>query len=282
MSESSFARTTLPRLGAPVSRLGVAGNYGLETADIHHAAERGVNFWFWSPSSKSVTPALKQILARERDQHVVAAMATTAYTARGVRANVEKARRSLDTDQIDLYLLGWLGKASRFTPAIQDALVDMRDKGLVKAVGTSIHDRQRAGELARESVLDALMIRYNAKHPGAEQDIFPHLAARDPIVISYTTTSWQQLLKPIKGIEGLPAWPGPDPGVPLPPLTPALCYRFALGSPHVHVTLTAPKDRAQLDANLDVLESGPLSAEEDAWVRAYGRAVKARKKLPFV
>jgi hypothetical protein len=46
---------------------------------------------------------------------------------------------------------------------------------VLPAIGTSIHDRKRAGQLALDSELDLLMIRYNAKHTGAEADIFPHL-----------------------------------------------------------------------------------------------------------
>jgi len=39
-------------------------------------------------------------------------------------------------------------------------------EGKVRALGVSIHDRPRAGALAEESILDLLMIRYNAAHPG--------------------------------------------------------------------------------------------------------------------
>jgi aryl-alcohol dehydrogenase-like predicted oxidoreductase len=282
MNETEFSHTHLPAIGKRVLRLGVASNYGLDTAGVHHAAERGVNFWFWSPRHKRMTPALKQLLARDRERHVVAAITALGLSARGVRSYVDKTRKLLGIDQLDLVLLSWLGRTSRFSPAIQEELVRLRDQGAVRAVGTSIHDRVRAGELARDSVLDALMIRYNAAHPGAEQDIFPHLEKRQPLVISYTTTCWRQLLKPLKGIEMEP-WPGPSPaGASIPPLTPELCYRFVLGSPHLHVALTAPANRTQLDQNLDVLNAGPLSEAEDAWVRQYGRQVRARKKIPFI
>ena len=50
MSEG-FADVDLPHVGKRVRRLGVAGNYGLRTADIRHAAERGVSFWLWTPRS---------------------------------------------------------------------------------------------------------------------------------------------------------------------------------------------------------------------------------------
>jgi aryl-alcohol dehydrogenase-like predicted oxidoreductase len=257
----------LPTIGKRVLRLGVAGNYGLTSGDIHHAAERGVGFWLWSPRFKTVTPALRQLLPRAREQHVVAAI-DMAYTGGSVRRGVEKALRTLGVDQLDLYLLGWLGRASLLGRGIQDELARLRREGKVLAVGASIHDRRRAGQLARDSVLDALMIRYNAKHPGAEQDIFPHLQVRRPAVIAYTVTSWRQLLRPIPGLG--------------PPLSPALCYRFVLSSPHVHLALTGPKTRVQLDENLDALEQGPLCDQELVRVRDYGRQVKARKKLPFI
>ena len=279
--DDTFSHALLPQLGKRVLRIGVAGNYGLKTEDIHHAADRGVNFWLWSPRFRTVTPALRELLAKDREGHVVAAI-DMAYAGCMARQGVDKARKLLCVDQLDLYLLGWLGRGSFFTGGIQDVLRQLRDDGSVRAVGTSIHDRKRAGQLARDSVLDALMIRYNAKHPGAEQDIFPHLEARHPLVVSYTATSWGQLLKPISGIK-MPDWPGGQggPDVP-PPLSPSLCYRFCLNNPRVHVTLTGPKTREQLDENLDALEQGPLGAGEGAWVRAYGREVKKRKKLPFL
>ena len=188
--------------------------------------------------------------------------------------------RTLGTDHLDVFLLSWFGKMSFYSEAIQRALTDLRDQGKILALGTSIHDRVRAGELAQESILDLLMIRYNAKHPGAEQDIFPHLHHRNPGLICYTATSWRQLLKPLKGIEMAP-WPGAAGDSAPPPLTADQCYRFCLGNPHVHVTLTGPKTREQLDANLDALELGPLPAEEEAWVREYGKKVKAKKRFGY-
>ncbi|UCG85805.1 MAG: aldo/keto reductase [Gemmatimonadota bacterium] len=283
--DSSFTHTELPHVEKRVLRIGVAGNYGLQTNDIFHAAERGVGYWLWSPHFKKVTPALKEFLHRERERHVVAAYTGTygtVITAGQVRKGAEKALRILGVDQIDILMLGWLGRTSRFTQRIQDEAVRLKDEGKVKATGTSIHDRIRAGKLVLDSVLDAFMIRYNAKHPGAEQDIFPHLESRRPAVVAYTATSWRQLLKPLSGIE-MPPWPGAaaGDGTP-PPLSGPLCYRFCLTSPHVNVVLTGPRLRSQLDENLDALDAGPLSREEEAWVREYGRHVKARKRLPYV
>jgi len=46
----------------------------------------------------------------------------------------------------------------------------LKEEGKVRALGVSIHDRQRVGQLAEDSPLDALS-RYSAVHPSAECDI---------------------------------------------------------------------------------------------------------------
>ena len=68
----------------------------------------------------------------------------------------------------------------------------------------------------------------------------------------------------------------------MPPLTAGLCYRFVLSSPHVHATWTGPKTRAELDENLADLQKGPLMEAEEAWVRDYGRQVKAKRRIDYM
>jgi len=281
MDSDTFAHVDLPRLDRRALRLGVAANYGMTSADVTYAAERGVNLWLWGRTYTKATAPLRELLARDREAHVVVALGAIVCTARGVRKAVDRARKKLGVDQIDLFLLPWLGKMSRFSGGVQSALVELRETGVVRAVGTSIHDRKRAGALARDSILDGFMLRYNAKHPGAEQDVFPHLEARNPLVLSYTNTSWRQLIRPLKGIE-MPPWPGDSPAAGIPPLTAPLCYRFVLSNPHVHAAWTGPANREQLDENLAALDAGPLSPDEEAWVREYGKQVKAKRRLDYV
>jgi aryl-alcohol dehydrogenase-like predicted oxidoreductase len=149
---------------------------------------------------------------------------------------------------------------SALTGKVQEELAELRDEGKIRAAGASIHDRKRAGRLAEDSILDLLMIRYNAAHPGAEQEIFPHLARRRPAVIAYTATAWRRLLRPPRG------WKGRVP-------TAGDCYRFCLTSPHVDVVLTGPRSVGELRENLAAIEKGPLSDEEMAFLREFGRAV---------
>lgn len=273
--ETDFTHVTLPTLNKRVLRLGLAGNYGIDSKGVEAAAERGVNFWLWSPRFSKVTEPLKRLLSQDRDKHVVCQIGNAVF-AGGPNKDVDKAQKLLGIDHVDIYLLGWLGRASRFSEAIQKTMGQLKASGAAKSIGCSIHDRPRAAGLVKDSILDTFMLRYNAKHPGNEVDVFPHLSARNPNVITYTSTSWKQLLKPIKGLE-MPPWPGETSGPP--PLTAAECYRFALSSPHVHVTLTGPATATQLEANMAALEAGPLSEAEMSWVREYGQQVRAKMPL---
>lgn len=275
---SDFTHTDLPKVQKPVYRMGLAGNYGVNSDDVVWAADQGVNYWLYGASFRKVTVGLKSVIKRDRDRHVVAFLGMGGF-AWQVRRSVEGALKRLETDYLDVFKLGWLGKTSRYSPGILEELAKLKDEGKIRTIGTSIHDRARAGRLAEDSPIDVFMIRYNAKHPGAERDIFPHLEARNPAVVAYTALAWQQLTRPVKGIE-MPPFPGPIAGPP--PLTPALCYRFVLSDPHVHVAITGPKDRAQLAQNLGAMAQGPLSEAEMAWVRDYGRQLKAKKKLDYI
>lgn len=249
----------VPRLKKRLFRLGLSGSFDLDEAGSREALER-VQYVFWTPRMKGLTPALRAALARDRERYAVSSGPMLGFFKGGVRKAAEAALRSLGTDYLDVFQLFWLGKMSAFTEAVQDELVKLREEGKVRAIGASVHDRPRAGRLAAESVLDLLMIRYNAAHPGAEQDIFPHLEARRPALVAYTATAWRRLLRAPRG------WTGPVP-------TAGDCYRFCLTSPHVDVVLTGPRTVQELRANLAAVEKGPLSASEEDWMRSFGRAV---------
>jgi aryl-alcohol dehydrogenase-like predicted oxidoreductase len=259
MADAGFTHRELRVVGKQVFRLGLAANYGVEEAAIRSALDRGVNYVFLTSRGKLGRP-LRDALARDRDRIVVAAGPTVGFFGGSVRRSCERTLKKLGVDYLDIFQLMWLGVGSAWTDGTVRELEALKASGKARAIGVSIHDRLRAGRLAEDSPLDHFMIRYNAAHPGAERDIFPHLDKRKPQLVAYTATSWRKLLRPPKG------WTGQV-------MTAGDCYRFCLSSPHVDVVLTAPASGQQLDANLAAIERGPLSAEEDAWMRAFGRAV---------
>ena len=276
--EKDFSTTTLPLVGKKIFRMGIAGNYGLQADDIEWAADQGANYWLWGASFKKVAPGIRQVIRRDREKHVVAMLGWGLFPWQ-VRKSVENTLRTLQTEYLDVFKLGWLGRTSFYRRSIIETLLLLKQEGKIRAIGTSIHDRKRAGQLAIDSEIDVFMIRYNAKHTGAEQDIFPHLAARNPAIVAYTALAWGQLIRPCKGLEMKP-WPGNE--VNLPPLTPALCYRFVLSNPYIHLVLTGPKNREQLRQNFQAIEQGPLTPDQLDWIRQYGQLLRRKKRFDYV
>ncbi len=259
-TDHPFLTRTPPALKKPVFRLGLATVHGIDEASIRRALEGPFNYVFWNPTASKLTGALQDAVKRDRERLVIATGPTFAYFKGSIRRRVERALKLLGTDYLDVLQLYWLGKMSALSQANLAELVKLREEGKARAIGVSIHDRQRAGRLAESSPLDLFMIRYNAAHPGAEQDIFPHLEKRHPAVVAYTATSWRKLLRPPRG------WKGKVP-------TAGDCYRFCLTNPNVDVVLTSPANASQAEENLRAVEKGPLSPDEEAWMREYGRAV---------
>ncbi len=265
-----FLEREVDAFGRRMFRLGLAVNFGIEGRDLEWALAQGINYIFWTPNARRVTNALKAALKRDRKSIVLACGPTTGFFGSGIRRSCERMLQKLGIDYLDVFQLFWLGRASAWTAATIGALTSLKKSGLVKRIGVSIHDRMRAGRLAENSPLDLLMIRYNAAHPGAELDVFPHLAKRKPAVVAYTATRWGKLLKRPKNWQG-PVMTAPD------------CYRFCLSSPHVDIVLTGPRTRRQLEENVNTLrQKGPLTPEEDSQIRTYGRVVhRASSRFTF-
>jgi predicted aldo/keto reductase-like oxidoreductase len=246
--------------GKTVHRLGLATNYGIDEDGVRVAMDRGVNLFLWTSRGKSSRSPMRSAIKNKRDSVAIVGFAKAGWFGWGVRSGAESLLKELGTDYLDVYLLGWLGVGAAWTNTTERELVHLRESGKVKAIGVSIHDRPRAGKLAEKSPLDLLMIRYNAAHPGAEREIFPHVTDHAPSILAYTATSWRKLLKRPSGWDGSV-------------MTAGDCYRFQLSNPHVDVALTGPASRAELEQNLDAVERGPLSEEEARWMRDFGKHV---------
>ena len=266
--ERSFTHAVLGRTGLKVHRLGLSASYlpGRET--VHRAVDAGLNYFFCYGFDFQMIRALREILKTERERYVVA---TGPYNLiwghTDVRRTLEKRLRQLGTEYIDAFLFLGVMKPKELPEKVLEDLRRLREEGRVRAIGLSTHDRKLAGRLAADGAVDVLMIRYNAAHRGAEEDIFPHLEAHRPGVVGYTATRWTALLRRPRG------WPQ-DGRVP----TAGECYRFVLSSPHVDVCLTAPRSVRELEQNLLALAQGPLDEDEMAFMRQFGDVVHAQRR----
>lgn len=265
---TDFAHAQLGSTGMPVCRLGLSATYRPGERTVRQALDEGVNYLFAYGIDGQMIRALRASFPSRREQLV---LATGAYNLGlghpSLRRTLEKRLRQFRTDYIDVFLFLGVMKEAHFSPRTRQELCRLREEGKVRAVGLSCHDRTFAGRLAAEGGLDVFMLRYNAAHRGAEQEIFPHLEAHHPGVVSYTATRWRALLRRPKG------WPkdGPVP-------TAAQCYRFVLSNPQVHVCMSAPANPAQLAQNLAALRQGPLGPEELEFMRRFGDAVHQEQR----
>jgi len=265
--DRSFTRTALGSTGLAVHRLGLSASYLPGQRTVHQAADAGLNYFFCYGFDFQMVRALREILKRDRERYVVA---TGPYNLgwghTDVRRTLEKRLRQLHTDYIDVFLFLGVLKPKELSESVMDALRRLREDGRVRAIGLSTHDRELAGQLAADGTVDVLMIRYNAAHRGAEEQVFPRLPAHEPGVVAYTATRWTALLRRPRG------WPK-DGRVP----TAGECYRFVLSNPQVDVCMTAPRSAKELEQNLAALARGPLDEDDMAFMRRFGDAVHARR-----
>lgn len=268
MKASEFLRGKFGRGGPDVHRLGLSGTYRPGKKAIFRALDVGMNVFFAYGIDLQMLDTLRDAMpSRRGDIVVVTGAYNLIWTGTDVRKTLEKRLRRLGTDYIDAFLFLGVMKEEQFPAKVREELVRLREEGKVRRIGLSTHDRKLAGRLAAEGVFDALMIRYNAAHRGAESDIFPHLAEHDPALISYTATRWRQMMKRPGG------WPK---GERIP--TAGQAYRFVLSNPNVDVCLTAPSNLRQLESNLAALEAGPMSEEELSFMQKFGDRVHGQRK----
>jgi predicted aldo/keto reductase-like oxidoreductase len=259
----------LGRTGLKVGRLGIASGYGAPAAAIEEAFERGANYFTWGTVIKGYNPqmreALKNIVAKgERDKLVLAAF-SYAHSNYFTEKLLRRGLASAGLGHADVLILGYFsGKVPR---RLIDGALRMKEKGLVRFIGISSHNRKLLGKLAQDGEFDVLHLRYNAAHPGAEQDIFPFLKGeRRPGTVAFTATRWGQLLKEKK----MP--PGEK------PMTAADCYRFVLSNPAIDVCMSGAKTTEQMRENLAVFDSWPMSGDELARARRIGDYVHGPKR----
>jgi aryl-alcohol dehydrogenase-like predicted oxidoreductase len=268
-TNTDFTNALLGRTGRSVSRLGVSASYGVPGEAVERAFEQGVNYLYWGSIRRDSFGAALRHLGPRRDRFVLAIQSYT-RVAGLMGWSLERALRALHFDYTDVLLLGMWNKP--VAPRILEAAQRLKARGLVRYLAVSTHTRRLVPPIAAASDFDVVHFRYNAAHPGAETDIFPHLpdGAR-PGLVAFTATSWGQLLGKAQGLVRSRPIPKSE-RVP----TAADCYRFVLTRPEVDVCMTGPKDAVQMEHALEALRLGPMSEDELAWMLRVGRAVSGK------
>jgi len=268
MTSTVFQPRLFGNTGISVTQLGLSASYFPGKKSVNAAVEEGINLFFAYGFDFQMIRALRELMASHRDRFVLVTGAYNyVWSAQDVRKAFEKRLRQLNTEYIDVFLFLGVMKPAEFTPKAHEDLLKLKEEGKVRAIGVSGHNRAFLANLANSGDVNALMVRYNAAHRGAERDIFPYLAKHNPGVISYTATRWTYLLRRPK------SWPR-DGRIP----TAGECYRFVLSNPNVHAVLTAPRSERELRENVAAVRRGPLNEEDMTFMREFGDAVYNQKK----
>lgn len=259
----------MPKSGAPLCRLGLAtrGTSRLTSEDVQHAIDKGVNFPNWCGGrGDGLTQAVAQLGSRRQD--VFVCVQFEARSASAAEIELGAILRELRSDYVDALTFYYVEEPAEWEQIIAagGAMEFCRQAvhaGKVRYIGLTTHQRPLAADLAKSGLLDFLMIRYNAAHRGAEQDVFPTTDRLGMPVVVYTCLRWGALLE---------ATPDDPPGFVVPQA--AEWYRFASAPPSVAVAVMAPENRAELDEDLCALNAGALTPAEFEALATHGKRVR--------
>ena len=164
---------------------------------LERALDLGINFFDTSDSYGlgRAERLLGQVVSSRRGQVVLATK--VGWVPDGVerwvadtspdhlRAAVERSRRRLDTDVVDLLWLHAVPEEGDATEAALDTLDELRTRGCVRLIGASVGWDVGAGRrLLATGRLDALQVHYSLLHQGAAELLDDALSRRTSVVAS--------------------------------------------------------------------------------------------------
>ncbi|HET9622052.1 MAG TPA: hypothetical protein VFP84_11840 [Kofleriaceae bacterium] len=243
---------------------------------VSAAFDAGINFFFvttdlhW-PLYEPLRRGLADLLARGgaiRDQIVVAACSYLTQPEFLGAPFIETLHAVPGLDRLDVMVAG--GAYGHEIDRRWQAYAASREVGVlgIRAVGASFHDRPAAAGFLARDALDVAFVRYNARHPGAEHEVFPHLPANRRALLYAFKTAHLQLRAEHAAQLGL------DDEYWIPSVTDL--YRFALSRAELDGCLISLAEVGHVAALHDALAEGPLSDDEDHHVRQLINAVYPR------
>ncbi|HOJ75030.1 MAG TPA: aldo/keto reductase [Phycisphaerae bacterium] len=155
---SRLSMGTGTRSGSEQRALGVDGFVKL----LHYGLDQGICWWDAADMYKT-HPHLRAALKEIRRDRVVITSKTSAKDAAGVRADIERFRKELDSDYIDIVLLHCMtdGKWPEKMRGAMDALSEAKEKQHVRAVGCSCHTFEALQAAADEPWVEVDLARIN-------------------------------------------------------------------------------------------------------------------------
>jgi predicted aldo/keto reductase-like oxidoreductase len=157
-------------------------------AVLEYAFECGVNYIYWGSFRRKAFAEGVRNLRHHREQMNLVVQSYSPFGSY-LGHSVEGALRALRFDYAEVLLLGLWNRP--VSDRVLDCARGLEDRGPVRLVGLSTHNRRLVPQLAPQEDLDLFHVRYNAVYVGEERDVFRHLPQdRPPGIVVFTATSW--------------------------------------------------------------------------------------------
>jgi len=149
--------------------LGLSGLSGL----LQHGYDQGLRFFDLADSYGSHPHAAETLKHVDRTK-VTILTKSWARDASGMRADLDRFRRELGTDHIDVFLMHCLTEGdwtTRYRP-VMDVLEEAKQKGTIRAHGCSCHSIEALRAAAKSPWVDVDLVRINpiGSHMDADPD----------------------------------------------------------------------------------------------------------------
>jgi len=241
-----------------VAPLAISGQYSLEQKGFSRAIESGINLFFWEPGYTTLTEFASGLKGSVQQKlHFIAG--SFEADPKRVRADVERALRNLQIEQISFFMIFWVADWRRLSDELINELQQLQSEGKIGTCGLSTHDRELALRAIKEG-WDPIMIRHSAAHPGAEKEVFPAAAEAGTSIIAFNCTCYGRLLAENS-------------------ITAADCYRYSLSKNPVRICLSGPSSLQELEQNLDVIRQPELQRDKLEVLLQAGKKVYANDKV---
>ena len=296
--------TTLGRTGLKVSRLafgaGPIGYLGSDPAEasriLNLLLDRGVTVIDTAAAYLGSEELIGQAVGHRRDEYVllskcgrkVEGLEGEDWSAQLVAATVDRSLRRLRTDHLDVMLLHSCRKEVLERGEALGALARAREAGKIRFAGYS-GDNEAAALAVDLPHVDVLMCSLNlCDQVNLDQALLMAAKAGTGVVAKRTVANaaWKPLeaqrgvyvdyVRPY--VERFQAM-GLDPrelGFPGPESWMEIALRFTLAEPAVHVLSVGTTSLANAEANLNLLEAGPLPPDAADRIRQAFRDARER------
>jgi aryl-alcohol dehydrogenase-like predicted oxidoreductase len=202
-----------------------------------YAHDRGITFWDLA-DQYGTHPHAAAALRRVGRENVVFTTKTVSRTPAEIHQDLDRFRRELDTDTLDIVLLHcltdpeWVGKLG----SVMDALSKAKERGILRAVGVSCHNFGAFQAAAECDWVEVVLARIN--YAGVIMDASPDEVI--PVL--------ERMHRQGKGVYGMKVM-----GCGQLADDPARAIQFALNLDCLDAIVLGMEDERQVDQNIDLL-----------------------------